>query len=86
MVLNGTEALSAAVGRLTDRLVRRVVKKQALAFCGVYCFIDTCGYPSCANTQPDLYHCHDYCSGYAWYQCFPYQPYYCAGFCDSLTC
>ena len=85
MILNGTEVLSNAVGRVTDRVVRRLVKKEVLASCLVYCFPHTCGDPSCAHSQPDLYRCHDYCSGTDWYQCF-YIDIYCSGFCWSQQC
>ena len=86
MLLKSTEVLSDVVGRLTDRMIKRVVRKEAFAACGVYCFVYYCGNPSCATTQPDMYHCHDYCTGDTWYQCFPYQPYYCAGFCYYPQC
>jgi hypothetical protein len=54
-----------------DGLLRRIGVKTASAACRVYCHSVACPYAHCPSNAKDLLRCHNYCTGYLYYYCYP---------------
>lgn len=85
LLLASMDVLSDVAGRITSSVVRRVVKSEAFAACGVYCTLIQCNdtaYCPYVDT-PNSFRCYDKCLNSYNDYCFG-PP--CNNFCWYINC